>query len=781
MVAIREFSAIGIAAAALMIDGALASAMAQDIRLEEIVVTARKREESLLDVPMAISAFTASDIEAGNITEFSQLRQFTPGFFVSDATTLRADRASRNFIVRGLNVGGASFTASAAVLFIDGAPAVSGDIGSFIDVERIEVLRGPQAAYFGRSTFTGAINVITKTPGNEWRGQVSAEAARFGTTAVDASVEGPLIDDKLSVRLSGLHSNKGGHYKNVANTSERLGERRTESFNLSAYVQPAERLSIRLYASRFKFDDGHDARALFTLDQMNCDAGLGRGRPNWICGELPRFPLGLLGFNTEVDARFRQLVFPLSYYGKPKTDHAGLVKIEYDGHGIITYDTANNWSIEAITAFHKEESSLISDEDGRDTLNVPNPNFGRLPNVRPYFNELVLIDRYARDFSQDIKVVTPQQDRFRATAGANYIHVNSILSWVTGDQIGGVRIPPTSTGRGIVDTYGLFGGAYYDFTEQFTLGVEARYQWDKVKSVSLPVSNIVLERTFKSFAPRITVEYKPQPEMTLFALAARGFRPGTFNTQLLSLTPSQIQQLQNLTGAKLEVDEEQLDDFEAGIKYRFWDERAQIALTVYTGTLKDQQVVTTGIVFDDRGVATSRTATSNIGKTRMSGVEFEGVAQASEQLNLSATFAVNDTTIKEYFCQTCLASITGSGNVIGNRLPGAPKYAGSATATYRDELTGDYDWFVRGEYTYEGSKFAFDENLAKTGDRQIVNVRGGIESDNIRFEAYVTNLFNNKAYKQAIRGTDRLNGFRQTIIAELPDRPVWGARIAYDF
>lgn len=769
-----------IAASLFIVDGA---AYAQDVRLEEIIVTARKRQESLFDVPVAISAFTAGDIEAANITEFSQLRQFTPGFFVADATTLRADRASRNFIVRGMNVGGASFTASAAVLFIDGAPAASGDIGSFVDVERVEVLRGPQAAYFGRSTFTGAINVITKTPGNEWKGRVSAEAARFNTTSVDVSVEGPILEDKLSVRLSGLQSNKGGHYKNQANTSERLGDRDTQSFNISAFAQPTDELSVRLYASRFKFDDGHDARALFTLDQMNCDAGLGGGRPNWICGEIPQFPNRLLGFNTVVDQRFRDLVFRESLYApNPKTDHAGLVKIEYDVHGIVSYNTPGGWSLEAITAHHKEESTLISDEDGRDTSNLPNPNFGRPGfNVRPTFNELVLIDRYAKDYSQDFKVNSPDSNRFRMTAGANYIYVNAILSWVTGDQLGGVRSPATSTGRSIVNTYGVFGGTYYDIAENLTVGAEARYQWDKVKSVSLPVSNVVLQRTFQSFSPRLTVEYKPQPELTLFALAARGYRPGTFNTQLVSLSPSQVQQLQNLTGAKLEVDEEHLDDYEIGAKYQFWDGRAQAQLTLYTGALNDQQVTTTGIVFDDRGIATSRTATSNIGKTNMKGVEFEGAAQFTDQLNMTASFAMNDTEIKEYFCQTCLATITGSGNVIGNRLPGAPKWTASATATYRDRLTGDYDWFARAEYAYEGKKYAFDENLAHTGDRQIVNVRAGIESDAVRFEGYVTNLFNDKSYKQAIRGTDRINGFRTTIIAELADRPVWGVRAAYDF
>ena len=151
--------------------GAIANAQ-QVAAVEEITVTARKREERLLDVPLAVSAVTSKDIESLGMTNLIDVTKATPGFFISTYGTQRNDRAAQVLTVRGMPPSIGSIPS--ASIFINGAPVTGGFVQGIGDLERVEVVKGPQSAYFGRSTFAGAINLVTRTPGNDWKGSVNA-------------------------------------------------------------------------------------------------------------------------------------------------------------------------------------------------------------------------------------------------------------------------------------------------------------------------------------------------------------------------------------------------------------------------------------------------------------------------------------------------------------------------------------------------------------------------------------------------------------------------------
>ena len=140
--------------------------------LEEIVVTARKREESLLEVPLAITALTSADIEARGINEFKDIIAFTPGFHFAEHSVGRADRSNRILVIRGMHISQENDHQQAATVFVDGAPTHGSVIAGLEDAERIEVVRGPQSAYFGRATLSGAVNFVTKTPSREFEGKI---------------------------------------------------------------------------------------------------------------------------------------------------------------------------------------------------------------------------------------------------------------------------------------------------------------------------------------------------------------------------------------------------------------------------------------------------------------------------------------------------------------------------------------------------------------------------------------------------------------------------------
>ena len=259
---------------------ALQPAMAQ---LEEIVVTARKREEALVDIPFAVSAFSEEELNTSNLKNFVDMSLFTPGLTYQQAT---ANRAVPNIVIRGLNINAFSSSSVAALFFVDGAPVFGGEVGSFVDVIRVEVLRGPQSAYFGRNTFSGAVNLVTRDPGEEFGGSVGLDVDQFGTADLQLSVEGPIIADRLSFRLSGRSNKKGGHYKNNRTGAREIGDEETRSLIATFLATPTETLRFKLRLEDIEIDDGPQPSFRFPSSFANCDAD-GNGTISYLCGLPP--------------------------------------------------------------------------------------------------------------------------------------------------------------------------------------------------------------------------------------------------------------------------------------------------------------------------------------------------------------------------------------------------------------------------------------------------------------------------------------------------------------
>ena len=193
--------------------------------LQEIVVTARKKEESLLETPIAITAVTAEDMEKKGITSFNQLIDATPGV---NMTNLgggggRGDRSFQQITLRGFVTSTTLSTLTAT--FIDGVPVASPTaVAAVHDPARVEILKGPQAAYFGRNTFAGAVNVVNKQPGEDLGGAVSLMGGTRGNLDLQGSIEGPLFNENYGFRFGAHLFQKDGSYKNAANPSQTLGD-----------------------------------------------------------------------------------------------------------------------------------------------------------------------------------------------------------------------------------------------------------------------------------------------------------------------------------------------------------------------------------------------------------------------------------------------------------------------------------------------------------------------------------------------------------------------------
>ena len=758
-------------------------ALAQGAALEEIVVTARKREEALVDIPFAVSAFSEEELNISNLKNFVDMSLFTPGLTYQQATANRADRGVPNLVIRGLNINAFSGSSVAALFFIDGAPVLGGEVGSFVDVIRVEVLRGPQTAYFGRNTFSGAVNLITKDPGEEFGGSVGLDLDRYGTADLQLSVEGPIIEDRLAFRLSARSNKKGGHYKNNRTGAREIGDEDTRSLVATILATPTDTLRFKLRLEDVEIDDGPQPSFRFPSSFANCDSD-GNGAITYRCGLPPDVSVAesMVGHNDAFAGGYlasgnyiRDVVEAYSLYSDSSSrqidgegvfiEKMGLAKRISGATFSAAADLPGGISLDWISGFNETKSMVVSDEN-----TLPRAPFSPIADV-------FLVERWSENSSHEARFSSPGEGRFRWTGGANYVKSEDVASCVAG-FFGGPR--PFSC-RPILEssTTGAFGGVYYDLTEKLTVSGEARYQNDEVS-----VETGGLSAEFKDVGGRVTVEYRTADNLMLFGNYSRGFRPGTFNSIVVTLSAAEAASLEASSGAQIDVDPETLDQFEVGVKGTLLDGRLQGSAILYWGEITDAQEQQIGFYVDDAtGLETGVGILTNAGLLDMDGMELEARFQATEHWLLTGAFARNSTEYVEGFCNSCVSNGAAATNTdhLGNQTYQTPEFTGSVTATYtRPVFGGGMDGFARGEYLYESTKYATQANVFETGDRNIVNLRFGVEAESYRVEAYVTNLLDDDTYLYVAINTD-LDNFGRAFVSALPHRRAFGIRGAYRF
>ncbi len=755
------------------------------VALEEITVTARKRSESLLDVPLTVTALTADDISIKSIKELTDIVNFTPGFFYGTPTVGRNDRSNRRLLIRGMQINTDVQTKQAVTVFIDGAPILGGDIGSTENAERVEVVKGPQSAYFGRATFAGAINLVTKTPGDEFQGKVKVESGRFSMSEIGLEVEGPLIQDRLKARVSASRYETGGQYENFIG-NEKLGARETIDFAGTLFATPSDSFKAKARVHYWEDRDGPAASFSYGFgngaDVFNCNrggtAGLVNGANNWICGRPPFPRPDQIAADVTVTPLIRSVLLgnapvppsTLQFLFDPQfLDDFGLERHAFESSLVMDYEFGNGITMSSISAYHFNKWAALADLDGRNTASRG-----------AAFDTLLLNNADYDDISQEVRVTSSGDQSLRWMVGGNYTDQNAA-------NTSGFRLPPgnfRSTAVGAlnkVKTTGVFGSVAYDIFDQLTLNVEARRQWDKVSDGV--INGLVLTQTFKSFTPRVVLDYKPTEDVTIYTSWAKGTRPGTFNTTLVGRPQSELDAIRAAISADISVPEEKLFNYELGFKGRLWDGRAFLTAAIYYARWRDQQSVALTPITRANGTLDLVTATGSGGATNLSGFEAEGEVRVTEALTVEGTFAYNDTDIITRDCGDCLL-ILGVRDVLGlkREMSRTPKYKGTLSATMTGELTADYGWFIRADYIYTGNMFATEANVTTTGVSEKANVRLGAENEAIRVELYGTNIFNDKTFT----GYQRLTDFafaanRSALAVGLPNRPAYGVRAQYKF
>lgn len=695
----------------------------------EIYVTARKVGERLQDVPLAITAFTEEALEKRDIGDMQELAKASPGIAFNQGP----DRSYGAVTFRGMrNNSIADPTRENSSLFIDGIYYISVPAAmNFDDIERVEVVKGPQSAFFGRSTFGGAINFITHTPGDDLHATGFMRAATYDHYEMRAAVEGGIVPGLLAARIAGRYETFGGMYENAA-TGGRLGEQETKSVSGTVLFTPFDGFSMRGRAAFVKQDDGPPAAQL-----------IGR-YPDHNCFK------GGTNFNTSIPGGAGLYCGKLEFNGTPSIapiPEAARSKVPEEGNHrkftelslISSYEFPSGWSIDSLTGRQIE----------------------KLDNVDNYTHSAEMAygfytRRRSSSFSEELRLATPQDARLRALAGVYYIRQKfySNQQYIIGEDnvvaafFGGVGAvtagAPTSK---VLTNKAVFGSLAFDITDQLTVSGEARYQNDKVRNAAGGAGS---EFSTNAFLPRVIVDYKVAPDVMVYASYAKGNKPTQANSLVVPLS-AERQAIAAQNGLLLVAKEEIIHNYEVGFKSRFLDNRLTFNAAVFYADWKGKQTSgTVNIDFNEDGFIDPTLTGANReyfygsiipqGDETVFGFELDTSFAATEQLTLSGSFAYTKPDFKSPTTSIAYFAFYGLEDASGQDESGISKYQASLSSEYRAPVSDTVDGFMRADLNYASSRWASILNVAYTGDSYLLNLKAGIETGPFTITAYVDNV-----------------------------------------
>jgi iron complex outermembrane receptor protein len=783
---------------------AFAQGSGTSFAIEEITVTARKREETVQDIPLSITAFSADAIEKAAIFDVRDVAKLAPNVTLQTTGGAGTGRFMPNLTFRGLQNVFPTPRAQVGAVFLDGNYVLGGvNAVNTADVERVEVLRGPQNAYFGRNTFAGAINFITKTPGDEFKGTISASGSTRGSYDINASAEGPLVEGKLAGRASVLQKDKRGHY--VAKDGGRLGNESTQAVATTLYATPTDNLNLRLRGSWQEDDDG-PGQVINLSPSLIGDTCQGR-RINkgqntagvtgfnvslpYFCGSIPgikELGEGIVSTNTSLRSPLLASVgnpnalingFINNNLGDgqvakaPSLDALGLKRqmravdfqSEYEFDNGITFAFNYGWQ--------DNQSALLSDSDRTD-----------IETTYSY------IPQFTRTQSFEVRVTSDQEQSIRWLAGAAHFKSHFASNFGNGGslQYRSRTLPTQAFSTAVVTSLSLganpfgtnevatvkslFAAVDWDIFDEFTLSGELRYQEDASVSGAqlLPTfPTIPTKLTFKDYMPRVIGTYHVSDDWNLYASWSRGVLPGVDNTGFTSQTAFRQNLLkQIIPDLEAVLDSDQLDNYEVGSKQTLLDGQLQYNLSAYYMKWKNAKASTALVLpatsetnptpFTVAGVTTQ-------GTVAIRGVEFETSLRVTQKWDIGGGVAVQKSKFLRWGEAGLLRDLTGgqsAGAVVGNANFGAtqwkgnemqrqPRATGNLNTTFRDSFNDTWEWFVRGDMTYTGKAWDSTANIVKSEDYFRVNARIGVEREDVTLEIYSTNLFNDKTWDYVSR------------------------------
>ncbi|HWW57615.1 MAG TPA: TonB-dependent receptor [Sphingopyxis sp.] len=678
-------------------------------QIDDIVVTARKREESLQNVPIAITAYSGDAIREAQIASLSEFAGRTPGFTFQQQSSLEQEAFIRGVGTLRLN----SATADPSIgLFLN--EVYIGRRGAatppIFDLERVEVLRGPQGTIFGKNVVGGAVSLVTAAPQFTTGAGGYLAIGNYDTVQSEAYVTGP-VSEKIAIRAAGYVNRHSGFSRNIV-TGQELEDMKSVGGRISVLAEPTDALKISIVADISRDRSGGQAR--HAVDDPT-RAGIGPITTGQISSD-PR--------TTET---------PYDQYSRRNT--RGISgRIDHDmGFGTLTY----------LSALRIGKSAQRYSQAGAGSP--------------PSFTDSVLTQE--EDYSgltQELRLASDGSGRVNWITGIYYLREktdrssrNTATSFLPGgpgstrDSLDGDNIFEQV---GIAKNYAVFGELSFDLTSQLTLSAGARYTIDKksmvggarVLSLGQPGDllspaplqapySLDVDKTWREFTPRVAIEYKINQNILVYASAARGFKGGGWQ----SAAP-------DLATAIRAFNPETAWSYEVGFKSDLFDRRVRLNLAAFQLDFKDLQVEQ----LDD---VLLTTVVANAANAKIRGLEGEVTLAVTDGLTLSGSGSVIDAKYLDY------VDVGRGLDFTGNKLPRAADYQFSVAADYETPVSGKLTLKAHVDYVYQDSIFYGPDNTNREPGYGQLNARLGIGAidDRWTISLWGKNL-TNKLYRVSV-------------------------------
>ncbi len=767
--------------------GAPAPAAAQEA-LDEVVVSARKREELLQEVPLSIAVFDTEALRERNIQSVYDVATFTPNFsFNRNSVGRRLDAPS----IRGQFTPLQNFGSEGNVAFyVDGAYVSGTASGLTIDnLERVEVLRGPQVAQFGRGAFAGAINYVTRAPNpDELEGQVYLKAGEERDLKASGFLSGPLIGDKLLFFASASWESFDGEWQNSMNPCKAgesdadgciefapnykafypagdppstvlddftpLGGESTWNVTGKLSWKPLDNLTVDFKAEYTEADDEHFA-SLFQ-PELNCYVPgnpddpradiTSPDSPGWRCGEITadglRAAMGIADLREGVTSNY-------GAFGNTtiSADPAPFIGTQTSSERYLTQGSLNlgEWNVTALATINEQELESYRDLD-------QSPYLGPVWANVFTAGELQTWD----DYSAEVRATSPQELPVRGTVGVYYFNAENesyqkeFTGFCNRTEFANPYINgrPSWTLKAEKENLGFFGGLDYDVTETVTVSLEGRYAKDSPTQHA--PNGVTAKQNYYSVTPRAILSWQAADDVNLYGSVAKGVKPGGFFYGYFDAPVNRDATEAALANGKAIIKEEEAWTYEMGAKTQWLERRLTANMAVFYIDWTNQAINEIDDIpwtCADTGLDSiiPNNFIRNAGESQVVGTEIELALAVTGNLMLTLNYGLQDTELEEFTSLT-LESLTGNGDASGKEAPRVPKHTVTGSAMYIRPL-GDMgaDWFLRGDYVYNSKTWLDAENEAYIGEVNLMNARIGVQNEKWIAAFYVDNVLDEDA------------------------------------
>jgi iron complex outermembrane receptor protein len=690
-----------------------------------VVVTAQKRTERITEVPIAISVFPAESIDQTGIQELRELGDFIPNMTVTQGTDFNS-----RIIIRGVGAASRNIGFDSRVgVYLDGVylgqgPSVNQDL---VDLERVEVLRGPQGTLFGKNTVAGAVSLVSKKPSGEFEGQATINVGNFNAVEAKIGVDFA-ISDTVAAKIAFSSRTRDGYVKNIyqegqlpttlnsvvgadpangiagtpifgialpfpietntpPDTSDDLNNQDTQSYRLQLRVQPSDQLDINV-----------------AFDGLDSERNPILGVPlTTTFGDTPYHFANVE--DNEVN---------WSFGGSESRDISG-ISVNVD------YDLANDYALRSITAF-------------RDTK----IHYGNDTDYSPLDFLYISYDDHYKQKTQEFQLISPDADDFKYVVGLYYYLQDSttVRDAIGGNAGGFFGIPPGGGAfiDGAVDTtsYAAFISGSWDFSPSWKLGFGGRYSSEEKKvrfnldgrlsgafnigctgltsCAATAPTDYTNSETYSHFSPTISLNYAYSESTNAYAKVSTGFKSGGYNLDYIQ--QAEVNDAEN----SVKFDKETVTSFELGLKTSFFDERLSLNSAYFNASYDDYQVNQFVDLGFDPVTQTQLTAIQikNAAEVDTSGLEFEMMYKVNDELTVNGSLGFLSAKFADFPNGTTLINndgTTSNVNAKGNKLPLAADRSASLGVQYYKSLdTLNTDLLFRLDMTYSGEYYTTIQN-----------------------------------------------------------------------